>query len=230
MRERSFFFLARERERDNEGRKSRKIAENNGFKYLEHENLPLSKKWDSAVAFTRQFEPDAIVIVGSDDIIDADLLISLTKKIDEGRLVAGIQDLYIYDKRGKVVNYWPGYDEESDRSGETIGLSRVISRNLLEMADFSLWPDLEIDRSLDLSMTNRFIGLGLQPLHNSKEDFVHINGIKVSTAHSSFKMRELSGVAIDVKTGTNITPLDSYELEKSEKNEKIDSIIDSVFG
>ena len=213
-----------------EGKKSRKIAESNGFKYLEHETLPLSKKWDSAVAFTKQFEPDAIVIVGSDDIIDANLLISLIKKIDEGRLVVGIKDLYIYDKKGKVVNYWPGYGEESDRYGETIGLSRVISRNLLEMANFSLWPDLEIDRSLDLSMTNRFIGFGLQPLDNSKEEFVYVNGIKISTAHSSFKMRELGGVAIDVKTGTNITPLDSYELEKPEKNEKIESIINSVFG
>jgi hypothetical protein len=212
-----------------EGVKSRRIAERNGFKYLEHENLPLSKKWDSGVAFTRQFEPDAIIIVGSDDIIDANLLISLIKKIDQGRLVVGIQDLYIYDKSGKTLNYWPGYGEEDHRNGETIGLSRMISRNLLERVDFSLWPNLEIDRSLDLSMTNRFIDLGLMPKHHSEEEFFQINGISVSNAHTGFKMGELGGVGIDVKTGTNITPLDSYDLVEIRNDRKIYSIIESVF-
>ena len=48
-----------------------KIAEGAGFEYIEHPNFPLSKKWDNGIKYARKFDPDAILIVGSDDIIDA---------------------------------------------------------------------------------------------------------------------------------------------------------------
>ena len=50
-----------------EGDVSRSLAEEAGWEYLEHDNLPLSDKWNAGMAALKG-RVDAVLIVGSDDI------------------------------------------------------------------------------------------------------------------------------------------------------------------
>jgi len=210
-----------------EGERTRKMSEKYNFQYLEYKNSPLSRKWDAGVMESKKYDPDAVLIVGSDDIIDSDLLISLLGKLTDGRLVVGILDFYIFDSKKEKLMYWPGYEKNNHRHGETIGLCRLISKDLLIKLDYKIWEDLDIDKGLDLAMTNKFIQFGLLPMHNSNEIFIKIgNNNKISLAHSGFYLKELSGFAIDIKSELNITPIESYKMKN--KNNDFPELLEKL--
>jgi hypothetical protein len=209
-----------------EGEITRKMSEKFNFQYLEYMNSPLSRKWDAGIMESKKYDPDAVLIVGSDDIIDSDLLISLLGKLTEGRLVVGILDFYIFDSNKEKLMYWPGYEKLNHRHGETIGLCRLISKDLLVKINYKIWEDLEIDKGLDLAMTNKFIKFGLLPMHNSNEVFIKIGDNRISLAHSGFYLKELSGFAIDIKSELNITPIESYKMKY--KNNDFPELIEKL--
>lgn len=207
-----------------EGEKSKKLSEKYHFDYIEHENFPLSKKWDRGIKESKKFNPDAVLIIGSDDVIEPKLIHSLLNKLNEGRLVVGIMDLYIYDTQNKILNHWNGYSKNNHRYGETIGLCRLISKNLLEKMNYSIWRNLEIDKGLDLAMTNRFIEFGIFPKHHLEESLTRIGDKIISISHTGYFLEEIEGIAIDIKGELNITSLESYELETQEKPELISKL------
>ena len=63
-----------------EGDKSKNICEESGFNYFEYENQPMSEKWNFGLQMTKKFNPDAVIIIGSDDLIDKPLLKFYDKK------------------------------------------------------------------------------------------------------------------------------------------------------
>ena len=195
-----------------EGEVSKNICESCGFHYYEHENQPMSKKWDYGLKMTQKYNPDAVIIMGSDDIITKEILDFYIGKIKQGFLLVGIKDFFIYESNLKKLAYWRGYGELNDahRMDETIGLGRCLARPLLDKLNFSVWGGLELDRNLDGAMTNRLRKVGIFPISEANAFLVDLNGQQYKVGHVGYKLEEMGGFAVDIKTKTNMTPFDRY--------------------
>ena len=97
-----------------EGERSKDICEKNEFKYFEYENQPMSEKWNFGLQMTKEISSDAVIIVGSDDLIDKSLLKFYDKKLKQGHMMIGIKDFYIYDTERRKLAYWRGYGKLND--------------------------------------------------------------------------------------------------------------------
>jgi len=180
-----------------EGEASRRICAEAGFDYLEHPNVPLNRKWNAGVRWARGFDPDGLVIVGSDDLVSAETFLVYAAKLREGHEFFGLSDLYFFDAPSRMLGHWSGYgDVYAHRVGEPIGCGRCFSRSLLEKTGWTLWPDnSEHDRGLD----------------NVTRDFLAARGVHPD----SWPMEALGVRAVDIKGGTNITPFHRYQYSES---------------
>lgn len=85
--------------------------------------------------------------------------------------------------------YWEGYGKNSGRYKESLGLGRCLSKNLVERLDYSLWLN-DLNKGLDGSMERK-----ISKLENVK---------KINFTSKKY------GFACDIKTGNNITKLESF--------------------
>ena len=104
-----------------EGIKSKKLAR--GIEYLETDNNPLDKKYDKGFQYCRQFNPDAVTLIGSDDFITQNYFEWSLDEIEHGADYAGLLDFYLTDIKSNQIHYWKGYGGE--RGGDTVGAGRV---------------------------------------------------------------------------------------------------------
>jgi len=136
-----------------EGETSRNLAESNGFAYLERPNSPLGAKWNAGLGAMREFVPDAVVIVGSDDVVSGNLFQQYAAALSRGVKYIGIVDMYFLDLPRRTLCFWPGYPP-GVRFEETLGLGRCLSAGLIEANHWQLW-DNWLEKGLDGSMTRR---------------------------------------------------------------------------
>ena len=127
-----------------EGDVSRSLAEQAGWEYLEHDNLPLSDKWNAGMAALRD-RVDAVLIVGSDDIMTANAIRLSLSHIDLGADVVGLKDLYYYDTRNRQAYYGERHNP---------GAGMIATSDVLDRVNWQPW-DLGLNRYLDKSFTNR---------------------------------------------------------------------------
>ena len=195
-----------------EGDKSRTICEDAGFHYFEYENQPMSEKWQHGLEMTKQYNPDGVIIMGSDDIITKEIIDFYVEKINLGYLLIGIKDFYIYESSIKKLVHWRGYGELNDahRMDETIGLGRCLTRPLLDKIKFDVWGGLDLKRNLDGAMTNRLKEVGIFPVPEEKCPLIIRNGELLRIGHIAYKLNEINGFAIDIKSKTNVTDFDRY--------------------
>ena len=207
-----------------EGEKSQNICEENEFNYFEYKNQPMSEKWNFGLQMTKKINPDAVVIVGSDDLIDTNLLKFYDQKLKQGYMMVGIKDFYIYDSEKRKLAYWRGYGELNDahRMNETIGLARCLSRTLLDKLDFNIWNDLNISRNLDGAMTTRLKEVGIYPVSEAKVPYVNLENQLYGAGHLGYNLKEIEGFAIDIKTKTNLTTFDRYLARDPDSIEYLD--------
>ncbi len=124
---------------------------------VEAPNAPLSAKWERALQLARGLLPDALVIMGSDDWIDARALrLLILRGLSDG--YAGTRVLYVHDLASAVTVRLDGYAGE--RSVEPIGAGRVLSREVMDRLDWSLWPQVQINRALDAHAHRRILSVG----------------------------------------------------------------------
>lgn len=209
-----------------EGQSSESIVKNYGFKYFEHPNKPVSQKWEYGVSKLRELEFDALIIVGSDDLIDARVIRRYVKALDEGYLFSGFEDAFVYEPVGEDFIYWPGYGDITStmpkRILETVGLGRMLSRELLEVLDFSIWGDSKANSSLDGIMHRRLTeDLKLLPIKNSKNE-VLFNGFKLGLLCENMRLTKAMGVGL--KAGENITPAEKFKSIKGIEYPKGDEL------
>jgi hypothetical protein len=187
-----------------EGEVSKTLCERHDFEYLEYPNSPLSHKWNAGVQSARNHDPDGLVIVGSDDLINGSLLRAWAAKLEEGFDFCGIRDLYVLDLSTLMLGYWGGYEHsagKADRAGEPIGCGRCFSRDLLDKMEWNLWPEEpRLDEGLD-ELCLRHVG---------KKGFMP----------SSWLLEEAGSMALDIKSGTNITSFDKFEFQRKWKGEE----------
>lgn len=133
-----------------EGDASRSIAEGAGWHYVEAENSPLGAKFNAALAAARELEPDAVVVIGSDDLLSDRVWTAYNACLGRGYPYAGLSDCMFYDLESRRFVHWLGY---TCRRPDPIGLGRMIAKPLLEAVDWRLWKD-DVVRGLDSCMTS----------------------------------------------------------------------------
>jgi hypothetical protein len=159
--------------------------------YVEAPNDPLNRKWNKGIEVSRARNPDAVMIVGSDDLVSDSLHLTYAAKVQSGLKFFGLKDLYFLDAPTQRLGYWPGYGPQGQpqRAGEPVGLARCHSRALLDAVGWRLWPnDPARNTVLDLMSLQHLGAHGFTP--------------------TVFRMAELGAKAVDIKIGTGITGFD----------------------
>ena len=200
-----------------EGEISEKIVKEHGHHYVEEKNNPLSKKWNAGLKMTRRMDPDAVIVLGSDDFLSPSTIRSLCESVSDGRLMCGLMDMHILDSKREKMYHWNGYLVNNHfRRWETIGMARCLSRRLLEKVDFSIWEEEDIDKGLDGLMTRKLANLGLIPIPFGEEVWMELEGSLYAFGHSGKYSSDIGGFAVDVKSGGNITPIENYRITEFE--------------
>tara|TARA_B100000678_G_C18102405_1_gene459357 strand:- start:42 stop:833 length:792 start_codon:yes stop_codon:yes gene_type:complete len=178
-----------------EGDTSRQLCENHGFTYVEHDNMPLNRKYNAASRLTEATDPDAVYRIDSDDWITSDAITNSLKMIDEGHLAVGLLDLYFMDLISFRLGRWPGYSFLNHKKrmwawrnkGKTVGVGRCFSRELMDELGWEIWDqEPELSKWLDTNCDERLKDRG----HKIK----------------GFTMQQLQTFAMDIKGGgENIT-------------------------
>ena len=202
-----------------EGRASRDLCEQHGFHYYEYANTPLSNKWEHGLQQTRSQNPDGVVIVGSDDLINAGLLRHYVTLLQQGLLFCGLTDGIFFDVcRPTHSIHWYGYGGRTKDHGmpwrlnESIGMGRLLSSTLLEQLDYSLWKGASIDKSLDSHAKDRLNAIGLLPIRYPQRIPITGNGQVYYWGQVARPMVELDAVAVDVKLpDSGITAIEKYQ-------------------
>ncbi|VXD14067.1 hypothetical protein PL8927_270242 [Planktothrix serta PCC 8927] len=195
-----------------EGDASRKLCEECGFDYLEYPNQPLSSKWEYGLNQCANYDPDGVIIVGSDDIVSQNLIEFYDRQLKDNLVFCGLQDAYFFDVNNQNLVWWTGYSGKKDpvRVGETIGMGRCLSRTLLDKLEFSIWKGLDINSSLDGAMTRKLEQLGLQLLEYDNCVAAYVGDKQLKIGHCGFRMADIGACAIDIKFSDNITPVERY--------------------
>lgn len=200
-----------------EGNTSRVNCQAHGFNYVEADNSPLTYKWQAGMQEASKFQFDGMVILGSDDFIEKEVFYLYKKALENNIHFYGFRDMYLYDVPSKNFGHWLGYGSASGnvaqptRIGETIGLGRLISRELLEFLSFDIWSDISANKSLDRLMKEKIISkTGLLPVAPGDE-YQSVIGHqihKLGLVADTFESNNLVGV--DVKHEINVTDFKKY--------------------
>ena len=168
-----------------EGEVSQNIAEKNSFNYIEVPNFPLSNKHNVILKECKKYDPDGVILIGSDDLISKETILHYIKCVNDGIDYTGFKDFNLYDG---TLYYWEGYTNE--RSGEPIGAGRFYSKNLLDKLDWDLWGEKDLNKGLDLLATKK-----MNRVPYTKEIITTLS---------------IGGMIVDIKTEQNITNIKSY--------------------
>jgi len=122
-----------------EGEVSRKLCQDNGIHYIETLNQPLGKKANTRLQFTKKFDPDYVIFLGSDDIMSTQTLLRYITWANLGYDLINPLDIYFFDNDTKSMLYCKGYDNH--RIGEPLAVGRMAHKSLLDQLGWKLWND-----------------------------------------------------------------------------------------
>lgn len=169
-----------------EGNFSNHIAFKNSFNYIEVPNFPLSTKHNVILKECKKYDPDGVILIGSDDLISKEIIFHYIECVNKGIDYTGFEDFHMYD--GSLY-HWGGYT--GFRSGEPIGAGRFYSKNLLNNLNWDLWGEQEINKGLDLLATKKMN--------------------KISFTKEIVTTSSVGGMIVDIKTEQNLTNLNKYD-------------------
>lgn len=200
-----------------EGRLSKNMCEERGFRYIEHWNTPLTAKWQAGINEIRNDEFDGLIILGSDDFISDSVIFDYLSILKKGVHFYGYRDLHLYNTATRELGYWRGYGSEPGkksqplRVGETIGLGRLLSHALLDFLKFDLWKSSEANKGLDGIMRERvekktnMLPVILKDALKIKGKGEHLLGLTSSLLADKCLM------GLDVKSQYNVTDFSKYK-------------------
>lgn len=151
-------------------------------------NSPLSQKHNFLFRSARQHNPDAIVLIGSDDLIHPNLIKYYRERLTPAsEFLLGLQDLWFFScKTGKMIRH-KGFIGRN--APLPIGCGRIFTRALLNRLDWQPWGVEILNRGLDLTCSR---------ILNSK-------GIPQRIVTMA-----KSGYAVDIKTDVNLTSMETF--------------------
>lgn len=164
--------------------------------HIETDNLPLTNKWQSGIEYAKGFSPDYVLMMGSDDFVCSNFLDVYTPEMEKGTDLIGLIDCYFLDARINELTHWIGY--RNHRRGESIGMARMLSKNLLDTIDWKVW---------------------VQPA-NKGLDSIMMDRLKtINYTEKMFNCKEENILAVDVKTDINVSNIKDYrDLHKEDFN------------
>lgn len=172
--------------------------------WIEHENLPLGKKLNATVEHLRDKEFDAAVMLGSDDLIGVGVLIKYCRTLNAGYNCVGLADMYALNSETGAMVYWAGYT--STRAGMSLGAARMLSKKLIQKANYKLWDDT-LNKGLDGSMTKI-----LDPLEGKKTLILYCRHDK-------------NLFVVDVKSSVNIWPYEIWHGVEIDPNKALPALL-----
>ena len=116
----------------------RTVAEKACVEYLHHKNMPLGDKWQHGIAYARKYEPDAILINGSDSWLTTNWCEKTKPFIDKGFHLVGKTKWYScrVDPNKKLFIVHRAYKSRKD----PVGAGRLFSKEILDKMDWKLFP------------------------------------------------------------------------------------------
>jgi hypothetical protein len=125
-------------------------------------------------------------MLGSDDLISPKLFRAYKKYLKDYDYIY-LTDCSFFDTKTKQGLYWGGYLEDHNRE-DAAGIGRMLSANLMEQLDWSPWAagyDQVLDTGMDVKLKQcNFKRIALR----SKDE----------------------GLALDIKSATNMTPFEVW--------------------
>jgi hypothetical protein len=170
-----------------EGETSEKMVTAHGFNYIEIANDPLSEKHNSTLIRAKQLKVDYVLCLGSDDIIGDGLFRIYLDEINKKTDVVVLGDFYFYDYDSESAAYWGGYID--GRKGLPAGAGALLSARFLDIWHWRIWVLADKDY-LDSSL------------------FPKIATAAVKKRFLSLKANNV--FAVDIKSSTNMTPLELW--------------------
>ena len=144
------------------------------------DSVPLGRKHNWALNHCR-YTYHAVMVIGSDDIVQPELIINSVEAIKAGSWWARPTGLYFWE---------PATDRVAKAPGRCIsGGGRVYSRKLLDMMDWTLWDD-DINSKLDGNAETRIMEAG-----RAHKIWVGPDDVK--------------GAVLSIKTEENLWPYDA---------------------
>lgn len=159
----------------------KELANRCGWGYCEHENEPLSQKFNHVFEQAKVTNPDLLILVGSDDLVSYEIIDWYSRNVPRDcKELVGLQDLYFYGIQDGNTVHFTGYVSMGyGKAPRTIGAGRCFSRYILETMEWRPWQRERIPRGLDSSSTAQMKKRGI--------------GERVVT------MQETRGIAVDIK-------------------------------
>jgi hypothetical protein len=162
---------------------------NSAWHYVEYPNTPVAQKFNAAFLKAKEFNPDLVVLIGSDDLISYSLIEYYKKNYSkDADYLLGLQDLYYYDSVSKQAIYMDGVIY--DKRVIPIGCGRVFSRAILDKLNWKPYGTMKINSGLDTNSTK----------------YMEMKGIGMKTV----TMQESNSVCVDIKTNDSM-----HSFEKS---------------
>ena len=167
-----------------------------GWHRVEHKNDPLSEKWNKGMMKFRNLKVDGVMIVGSDDFINAAYLERVLSMNSDAAEVDGIY--FLNESTGEVIFL----------AEATVGAGRYLSRKALERVKFRAWPEGKnkvIDHAQMLHLRDRGIEFDLVTT-DVREDFA-VMDVKTETNIWAFDHIKEKGAKVEVVPRSRIDKL-----------------------
>ena len=170
------------------------------FMYVNHRNI-LGEKLNAALKEAKKIDFDAMLMLGSDDILNAETLDFYQFAFSKEYRFVGFLDCYFFNMDTKGLIKWNGY--RGEREGEPIGAWRCFKRDLIEELNWELWGNQH--HSIDYTMWE-----------------------KIKSCRGILKTKLREGMFIcDLKTKANVTKFRKFDnsviVNHKEEFKKIDN-------
>lgn len=168
---------------------------NKKWNYKVFPNNSPSQKHNQSFLLAKQFNPDAVILIGSTDLISKKLVEFYRANYSENaNYLLGLKDIYLYDIATGKTKRFPGFAPPYDKF--PIGAARIFSKKVLDKLSWRPYGDMHIGKGMD---TNSSL-------------FLQQCGIE----HRTVTMKE-AGECIDLKVAETINPFAKWKGELIEE-------------
>lgn len=103
-------------------------------------NFPVNEKWNIGVVESRKYNPDGILILGSDDIVTKEYVRYCKYLLSKNYNIIGVRSWFSLLKDNDMISdiAFMGYTDKR-LNNETLGAGRVISNQILDLLDWNLY-------------------------------------------------------------------------------------------
>tara|TARA_R110000772_G_scaffold158171_1_gene269409 strand:- start:5 stop:829 length:825 start_codon:yes stop_codon:yes gene_type:complete len=150
-----------------EGRISKDLAK--GLIYIETPNEPLTSKNNAMMQKAKEFNPDAVVLLGSDDLI-CENVIRWYYELNTDK-VMGFADIYFYSTEHKITSYL--------HLDKHFGAGRYYPKTVLDKCNWNAWSG-KLNKGCDNNSEKYLRSLGVE---FERIELNKINGFLIDIKH-----------------------------------------------